>query len=196
MNALIGRRRSHHTRRNLEHYPSSCRRLVGIDGSSGMLRVAKEKASQPDFGPVQAEFHAMDAHQLQFPDESFDAVVDTFGLCSYDRPEQALGEMLRVCKSSGEVLLLEHGRSESLVLGPLINFYLDGKANRHAKSWGCWWNKSIHGVVESALKAEKRSTCVEHSTKHMGTTHRYKITFVDGDTTTTTTTTTTMDNGT
>ena len=81
-----------------------------------------------------------DAGKMRFKSGSFDTVVDTFGLCSYEDPVAVLREMTRVCRKSGRggqregssggggggggggdagaddggrLLLLEHGRSES-----------------------------------------------------------------------------------
>lgn len=99
--------------------------------------------------------------QLPFPDNSFDTVVDVFGLCSYDQPVQALREMSRVCKPKGKLVLLEHGRGN----WPTVNWYLDKWAPRHANSWGCWWNRDIRRYLRlSGIKT------VEREEKHFGTT--------------------------
>ena len=42
------------------------------------------------------------ARLAQFSDDSFDTVVDTFGLCSFDDPVAVLKEMQRVCKPDGK----------------------------------------------------------------------------------------------
>ena len=50
-----------------------------------------------------------DVHKLPFQDESFDTVVDTFGLeCSYDI-ETAWSQIKRMTKKGGKILLLERG---------------------------------------------------------------------------------------
>jgi len=52
-----------------------------------------------------------DIHRTPFSPESFDAVVDTFGLeCCYDI-DQAYKEMKRVTKKGGKILLLERGQA-------------------------------------------------------------------------------------
>lgn len=102
------------------------------------------------------------AEQLPFADNSFDSVVDMFGLCSYDDPVRALREMSRVCKPGGKLLLVEHGRGST----PRVNNHLDKWAPRHAKNWGCWWNRDIRRVIRlSGLTVEKWDN------KHFGTSH-------------------------
>ncbi len=53
----------------------------------------------------------MDSTNINYKDNSFDTVVDTFGLqSSYDYKQQ-YNEMKRVCKVGGKILLLEFGSS-------------------------------------------------------------------------------------
>merc|ERR1711871_1561484 len=96
--------------------------------------------------------------------DSYDTVVDTFGLCSFEDPVKALLEMQRVCKDDGRILLLEHGVSHY----DWLNKLLDSNSYRHAKRWGCWWNRPIENIVkEAGLKIESSSRW------HFGTTYYY-----------------------
>lgn len=90
------------TGRNVGYYPEDCQ-VYGIDRSVEMMRHIAPKTERV------VKVQQMDAHHMGFEDSSFDTVVDTFGLCSYDDPVLVLKEMKRVCKPDGLILLLEHG---------------------------------------------------------------------------------------
>lgn len=101
------------------------------------------------------------SESIPFPDNSFDTVVDVFGLCSFDDPVVALREMSRVCKPDGTILLLEHGRGTY----QRVNWFLDKWAPRHANSWGCWWNRDIRRYLRLS-----GITTVTREERHFGTT--------------------------
>lgn len=104
------------TGKNLKYYPEDCS-VIGIDNSEGMLEKAREKAE----GMKNVTLLLMDAEHLEFPDNSFDYVITTFVLCSVPDPVKALEEMHRVLKPDGEMINLEHMRSNN----PLIAAYED-----------------------------------------------------------------------
>ncbi|TDH70101.1 hypothetical protein CCR75_009084 [Bremia lactucae] len=93
------------------------------------------------------DLQVMKAENLVFNDDQFDTVVDTFGLCSMDDPVRALKEMQRVCKkTSGRILLLEHGQSSFAWLSGI----LDKFADLHVQKWGCHWNRDIVALLDQA----------------------------------------------
>ena len=93
----------------------------------------------------------MDVQHMSAPDASFDVVVDTFGICSFEDPRAALREMHRVLRPGGKVLLLEHGRSNvGFGFGSLLNRWLDRRALPHVHRWGCFWNRDIMAIVSGA----------------------------------------------
>ena len=152
------------TGRNIGYYPSSCDRVLMIDASENMLANARKKIQELSNEKTKFACSIGDSADLgNFPDKCFDTVVDTFGLCSYDDPVAVLKEMRRVCKKDGKILLLEHGRSKTW---NFITRYLDNNAERHAKNWGCVWNRDLDKIIEdSGLELDTLHTW------HFGTTY-------------------------
>ena len=152
------------TGRNFDYYDLDRCHVLAVDSSEGMIKVAATKVL--DFKPAHQKkiecYVARPGARLQFEDNSFYTVVDTFGLCSFEDPVESLREMQRVCRPDGRILLLEHGRST----WGWLNDQLDQHAYRHAKRWGCWWNRDIEEILrESDLE-------IEYTTRwHFGTTH-------------------------
>jgi ubiquinone/menaquinone biosynthesis C-methylase UbiE len=93
-----------------------------------------------------------DVQALEFPTNSFDAVVGTFVFCSVPDPVLGLSEIRRVVKPGGQVLLLEHMRSENQIVGrlmdilnPLVVRMMGANINR----------RTVENVQESGLVLEK-----------------------------------------
>lgn len=128
------------TARNIPYYPKQTR-VVLTDQSEQMLERARAKIKgNQRFAVIQG-----DSAHLELPDQVFDTVIDTFGLCSYDDPVNVLNEMVRVCKPNGKILLLEHGRSHSW---QWVTNHLDKYAERHASLWGCIWNRDLDELLK------------------------------------------------
>ena len=106
------------TGKNLAFYPTSCLDVTGIDLSPGMLDKAKARVKDTN---VPVRLLEMDAQHMTFPDDSFDTVVATCVFCSVPDPVKGLQEIRRVCKPGGQVLLLEHVRSNNPLLGKLMD---------------------------------------------------------------------------
>lgn len=79
----------------------------GVDLSEDMLDRAREKVARRGLTHVKS-LQAMDACRLAFPDASFDAVTAQFVLTLVPDPEGALGEMARVLRPGGEIVLVNH----------------------------------------------------------------------------------------
>ncbi|WP_281172719.1 class I SAM-dependent methyltransferase [Caldanaerobius polysaccharolyticus] len=83
-----------------------------------MLDRAKIKAEQLN---KKVSLELMDVQHLNFPDESFDAVITTCVFCSVPDPLKGLMEIRRVLKRGGELIMLEHVRSNVKVLGRVMD---------------------------------------------------------------------------
>ncbi|MFI7190020.1 class I SAM-dependent methyltransferase [Nocardia nova] len=79
--------------------------LTGVDLSSQMLAIARGRAA--DLRPA-TRLQEGDAQALSFPDNAFDSVVCTFGLCAIPDSERAIAEMRRVLRSGGHLILVDH----------------------------------------------------------------------------------------
>ena len=95
----------------LEYYPPDIN-LVGIDISASMIRRAREKAQRLNSGS-NYEFHVMDACNLEFPDNSFDVVMAAYVITTVQDPHQVCREMLRVLKPGGQIIAVNHSRSQN-----------------------------------------------------------------------------------
>lgn len=138
------------TGRNLSYYPpSAVTSLLLTDKSKDMLQKAWEKRKNSSVKAL--DFKVEDATRLEMENESYDTVVQTFGLCSVDDPLLLLHEMQRICKKDGQILLLEHGRSkETSFPHYLINSFLDKSVLKHAENFGCWYNRDIEELVRQS----------------------------------------------
>ena len=101
--------------------------VTGIDLSSEMLTLAKAKATRrmsggADFSP-HIVLHQADAEHLPFEDATFDAVTCAFGVRNFVHLEKGLGEMLRVLKPDGRMVILELTTPDSPFLCFFYNIY-------------------------------------------------------------------------
>jgi len=101
---------------NLPLYPPHCR-IVGIDLSEEMLEKAQEKVAELVLGNVTLK--AMDATVMDFGDDEFDGAVATYTISAVPDPVGVLREMRRVVKPGGNIVLLNHFRSQRPVVGRL-----------------------------------------------------------------------------
>lgn len=90
---------------------SRANRIVGVDLSEEMLRKAKERVAELALANVELE--VMDAENLAFPDNSFDAVVALYVVSTVPEPQAALDEFARVVKPGGEIILANRVGAEA-----------------------------------------------------------------------------------
>jgi phosphatidylethanolamine/phosphatidyl-N-methylethanolamine N-methyltransferase len=98
---------------NLSLYPKNCS-VIGIDFNESMLEIARERAERKDTRNVR--LLQMDAADLKFPDNAFDIVYAPYLISVVPDPVRVAGEMRRVCRPGGRVILLNHFLSPNLLL--------------------------------------------------------------------------------
>ncbi len=77
-------------------------KVTGVDVSSRMLEIAKKKVEDT---PYKIDYKKMDVHNLDFNDETFDAVFVMTAFEFLDNQEDAFTEMFRVLKKGGSLLI-------------------------------------------------------------------------------------------
>ncbi|KUJ20465.1 S-adenosyl-L-methionine-dependent methyltransferase [Mollisia scopiformis] len=137
------------------------RSLTAVDKSGEMLEIAHEKFCNMFPGILGIRWVIADASELgKIPgppknanersgsvERKYDTVIQTFGLCSVSDPVgllRVLGDCVK--EDEGRILLLEHGRGR----WGWLNSILDKGAERHAKEFGCWWNRDMEDIVEKS----------------------------------------------
>lgn len=97
--------------------------VVGVDISEGMLEVGRKKLATRGINNI--ELLTGDSENLPFGENKFDAVIVAFGVRNFENLEKGLGEMLRVTKPGGTVVILEFSRPRAFPFKQLYNFYFN-----------------------------------------------------------------------
>jgi len=91
---------------NVAHYPGPVAEVLAVEPSDLAWRMA-----QPRIAASGRTVHraGLDGEQLAVDDESVDAVLSTYTLCTIPDADAALTEIRRVLKPDGALHFLEHG---------------------------------------------------------------------------------------
>jgi ubiquinone/menaquinone biosynthesis C-methylase UbiE len=104
--------------------------VEGIDLSEAMLTVARANLEKESLAQ-KVRLSQGDAESLAYPDNHFQAVVSRWVLWTLPRPAEAIGEMARVLKPGGTVLLVDGSRLKPGAFGQmrssLVNWILTGR---------------------------------------------------------------------
>jgi ubiquinone/menaquinone biosynthesis C-methylase UbiE len=94
------------TGHNVPFYPAAVRRVAAVEPSDLSWRLAQDRVSA---ARVAVERSGLDGQSLPFADDSFDAALSTWTLCTIPDPLRALSEVRRVLRPGGTLHFLEHG---------------------------------------------------------------------------------------
>ena len=91
---------------NVPLYPMEVESVHAVDPSAVGRRLAAKRVAA---SPVPIEFVGLDGEELPLGDESVDAALSTFTLCTIPDVGRALREVYRVLRPGGRLHFLEHG---------------------------------------------------------------------------------------
>ena len=135
-------------------YPDTAR-VAAVEPALDFLPLARAHAAD---ARAHIDVFSGDAHQLSFENDSFDAGVFHFVLCSIPDPRRALAEAMRVLKPGGLLYVYEHVISRNRLVGGCQN--LINPLWRWC-SEGCNINRDTGAAVRSlplSIEADERRT--------------------------------------
>ena len=96
--------------------------ITGVDISEGMLAIGRKKIEKKGL-EQQISLQYGDSEALQFADYTFDAVAVAFGVRNFEHLEKGLGEMFRVLKTGGKLVVLELSIPKNRIVRSIFHFY-------------------------------------------------------------------------
>jgi SAM-dependent methyltransferase len=91
---------------NLSHYPAGVNRVAAVEPSDVAWRLAEPRRAA---AAMPIERAGLDGGSLPFADQSLDAALSTWTLCTVPDAATALAELHRVLRPGGQLHFLEHG---------------------------------------------------------------------------------------
>lgn len=129
---------------NLKFYPENVKKIIGVDANKGMLNQFDKKFSN---GKIKIELLHQSGETLPFQNNSINAAISTYTLCSIKNVTSSLREIFRVLKPGGRYYFLEHGLADNPKtqkwqhrLNPIQNIW----------AGGCNLNRDIKSLISNA----------------------------------------------
>jgi ubiquinone/menaquinone biosynthesis C-methylase UbiE len=91
---------------NVPHYPRDITRVAAVEPADVGWKLADKRMRE---SRVLIERAGLDGQSLPFPDDSYDAALSTWTLCTVPDAAVALAELRRVLKPGGALHFAEHG---------------------------------------------------------------------------------------
>lgn len=96
--------------------------IVGIDIATDMLEIGRKKLKKKGISDV-IELREGDAENINFADNSFDAITVAFGVRNFETLQVGLKEMQRVLTPNGIVAILEFSKPKAFPIKQVYKFY-------------------------------------------------------------------------
>ncbi len=115
---------------NLQHYPPAVRHLLAVEPADVAWRKAAPRIA--DFGRPVTRI-GLDGASIDLPDDSVDAVVTAYTMCTIPDLDSALSEFARVLRPGGRLHFVEHSLSPEPAVAA------------RQRRWQPWWEKVAGG---------------------------------------------------
>jgi phosphatidylethanolamine/phosphatidyl-N-methylethanolamine N-methyltransferase len=99
---------------SLQYYPKDRGRIIGVDLSSGMLKLARRRIA--DLELTRAKIFQANALELPFEDDLFDHVFISHVISVVSDPYQLVREAQRVAKPGARIVILNHFQSTNRII--------------------------------------------------------------------------------
>lgn len=97
-------------------------KVVGVDISEGMLAEGQKKIDRRNLGHV-ISLELGDSENLNFADNSFEAVIVSFGVRNFENLEKGLENIYRVLAPNGTLIVLEFSQPTATPFKQFYNAY-------------------------------------------------------------------------
>jgi demethylmenaquinone methyltransferase/2-methoxy-6-polyprenyl-1,4-benzoquinol methylase len=101
---------------------TNAEKIVGLDISSGMLEIGKQKINKKGLS-TKIDMVLADSENMPFEDNTFDAITVAFGVRNFENLKNGLTEILRVLKPGGIFVILETSVPTKTPFKQGYNFY-------------------------------------------------------------------------
>ncbi len=131
---------------NVPFYPAAVTRVAAVEPADVGWELARKRLTTTTI-PVQRS--GLDGQSLPFPDDSFDAALSTWTMCTIPDAATAVRELRRVLKPGGELRFMEHLRAKNPHKARLQR-WLDRSGGWPRLAGGCHCARDTLGAIEAA----------------------------------------------
>ncbi|RTL47373.1 MAG: bifunctional demethylmenaquinone methyltransferase/2-methoxy-6-polyprenyl-1,4-benzoquinol methylase UbiE [Sphingobacteriales bacterium] len=125
-------------------------KIIGIDISEGMLDLGRQKIEKLGLSQ-KIILQKGDSENIEFDNNSFDAITVSFGVRNFENLLKGLQEMHRVLKPGGKLVILEFSKPRFKPFQIIYNFYLSTLAPGFAQLFSK--NKKAYQYLNNSVQA-------------------------------------------